>query len=53
MADPGDAAEMFSEMATVGVTMAALITVVWIVMCVVSDLIVKRNPDKVSQKANV
>lgn len=53
MSDPGDAAEMFSEMATVGVTMAALITAVWIVMCVVSDFIVKRNPDKVSQKANV
>jgi hypothetical protein len=42
MSDPADAAEMFHEMATVGVTMAALITVVWLGMCKAADAIVKR-----------
>ena len=41
-ADPGDAAEMLHEMATVGVTMAVLITVVWVGMVVVSNIIEKR-----------
>ena len=43
MADPADAAIMFHEMATVGVCMAALITGVWIVMCIAADAIVKRS----------
>ena len=43
MADPADAAEMFHEMATVGVCMAVLVTVVWFVMCRVADSIVKRS----------
>ena len=42
MSDPGDTAEMLHEMATVGVSMAALITIVWVVMCIVVDVIVKR-----------
>ena len=42
MSDPGDTAEMLHEMATVGVSMAALITIVWVVMCIVADVIVKR-----------
>jgi hypothetical protein len=50
MADPGDAAEMFHEMATVGVAMAALITAVWIVMCIAANAIVKR-PAKTEAKA--
>lgn len=50
MSDPGDAAEMFHEMATVGVAMAALITAVWIVMCIVADAIVKR-PAKAQAEA--
>jgi hypothetical protein len=37
-----DTAEMLHEMATVGVTMAVLITVVWIGMCVAADAVVKR-----------
>lgn len=45
MNNPADAAEMFREMATVGVAMALLITVVWIGMCVAANAIVKR-PDK-------
>ena len=50
MSDPGDAAEMFHEMATVGVSMAVLITVIWFAMCKVADSIVKR-PAPESQKA--
>ena len=49
MSDPADAAEMFSEMATVGVTMAGLITAVWIVMCVAASFIVKRHAGKKDQ----
>ena len=44
MSNAEDAAEMLHEMATVGVGMAVLITVVWGVMCVVADAIVKREP---------
>ncbi|MBR4760568.1 MAG: hypothetical protein IK078_10545 [Lachnospiraceae bacterium] len=42
MGNPIDAAEMFHEMATVGVLMAVLCTAVWIIMCKVADVIVKR-----------
>ncbi len=41
-ANPEDAAEMLHEMATVGVTMAALVTVVWVGMLIVSNMIEKR-----------
>ena len=41
-----DAAEMFHEMSTVGVTMAVLVTAVWAVMCVAADAIMKRKPAK-------
>ncbi|MBQ7687717.1 MAG: hypothetical protein IJT27_00725 [Clostridia bacterium] len=40
--DPADFAEMLHEMATVGVTMALLVTAVWVCMLVVSALIEKR-----------
>ena len=53
MSDPADAAEMFSEMATVGVTMAGLITAVWIVMCVAASFIVKRHAGKKDQTETV
>ncbi len=43
MSDPSDAAEMFGEMATVGVSMALLITVVWLIVCKVADSIVNRK----------
>ncbi len=46
MSDPSDAAAMFREMLTVGVAMTALITVVWIVMCVVADIIARRGSEK-------
>ncbi len=40
MSDPADTAEMLHEMGTVGVSMAILITAVWIGMCVTADMIV-------------
>ena len=43
-ANSADAAEMLHEMATVGVTMALLITAVWGVMLLVSSSIEKRAP---------
>ena len=52
MSDPTDAAEMFSEMATVGVTMAGLITAVWVVMCVAASYIVKHHAGKKDQAEN-
>ena len=41
-ADPADAAEMLHEMATVGVSMAVLVTLVWLAMLGVSSIIEKR-----------
>ena len=40
--NPDDAAEMLHEMSTVGVTMAVLVTVVWLGMLGISSLIEKR-----------
>ena len=40
--DPADAAEMLHEMATTGVSMAVLVTVVWLAMLGVSAVIEKR-----------
>ena len=51
MNDPGDAAEMFHEMSTVGVCMAVLITCVWAVMCVFADAIMKRPEEKTADQA--
>ena len=47
--NPADAAEMVHEMATVGVTMAVLVTVVWLGMLGVSALIEKRAQKKALQ----
>ena len=47
MSDPEDTAEMIHEMATIGVSMAVLVTVVWIGMCIAADVIVRR-PEKTS-----
>lgn len=48
MADPADKMEMLHEMATVGVAMAVLTTVVWVAMLAVAHVIekqaVKDNP---------
>lgn len=43
MSDPEAKAEMLHEMATVGVSMAALITVVWIGICLAADSILRRS----------
>lgn len=40
--DPAEASVMLHEMATVGVSMAVFVTVVWSVVTMVSDSIVKR-----------
>lgn len=41
--DPASRSEMLHEMATTGVTMAVLVTVVWAVMVVASNAIEKRS----------
>lgn len=41
-ADPASAAEMLHEMATVGVTMSALVTLAWAGIMIVSKVIEKR-----------
>ena len=51
MNDPGDTAEMLHEMATIGVTMAGIVTGVWIAICVAADAIVKRSPKTEAKKA--
>lgn len=43
MSNAEDAAEMFHEIATVGVSMAVLITGVWVGICAVANSIVKRT----------
>ena len=43
MSDPADTAEMLHEMATVGVCMALLITAVWLGVCKVSDVLMRRS----------
>ncbi len=42
MYDKADTAEMLHEMATVGVTMACTVSLVWLGMCLVADALVKR-----------
>ena len=49
--DPADAAEMLHEMATVGVSMAALVTLVWLGMLGVSAVLEKRAPKEEPAKA--
>ncbi len=45
-----DAATMLHEMSTVGVSMAVLVTVVWIGMCIAADAIVKRGADHTAEQ---
>ncbi len=42
MSDPQDTVEMLHEMATIGVTMAVLVTVAWGIMVAVVDAAVKK-----------
>ena len=47
--NPADMADMLHEMATVGVTMACIVTVVWAVMCIVATQLVKRSEKTLAQ----
>ena len=51
MNDPGDTAEMLHEMATIGVTMAGIVTGVWVCICLAADAIMKRSPKPEAEKA--
>ena len=51
MADPADASAMFREIATTGVAMAVLITLVWGAMCKVSDYILRRDASDEAHKS--
>lgn len=42
-ADPADTATMLHEMSTVGVSMALLITAVWVIMCITADAMARRE----------
>ena len=50
MSDPADTAEMLSEMGSIGVTMAVIVTVTWAIMMFVADRILER-PDAEPEKA--
>ena len=50
MSDPADTAEMLSEMGSIGVTMAVIVTVTWAIMMFVADKIMER-PDPEPEKA--
>lgn len=52
MADKADTAEMLHEMATVGVSMAALVTAAWFGVCMAAEAILKRSADS-SEKTTV
>ena len=43
MSNPADMMEMFKEMATVGVTMTAVVTVAWLGICRVADALVSKK----------
>lgn len=43
MSDPAEISVMLHEMATVGVAMCVMVTVVWLVATVVADMAVKRS----------
>ena len=51
MSNAADTEEMLHEMSTVGVAMAALITLVWVGMVIASSYIEKRAPEKSASEA--
>ncbi len=51
-ASPDSAAEMLHEMATAGVSMAVLVTVVWLGMVGISHIIENRAPEKKRSEAD-
>ena len=50
MNDPGDTAEMLSEMGSIGVLMAVLVTAAWAILMFAADRIMAR-PDEAPEKA--
>ena len=50
MANPADAAEMFHEMLTVGVSMALTVTAVWGVVCAIASAKVKKANAKLAKE---
>ena len=50
MNSPATTGEMFHEMGTVGVSMAALITVVWGAMCLISHVMEKKAQPSTQEK---
>ncbi len=51
MSNSADMMEMLKEMATVGVSMALLITFTWGIMCVCAEAILKREVKKPAQNS--
>ncbi|MBR3318002.1 MAG: hypothetical protein IKG21_09335 [Atopobiaceae bacterium] len=51
MYNPADIPAMLGEMATVGVAMAALVTVTWFAVTLVADAVVKRQSATAAEKA--
>jgi flagellar biosynthesis protein FlhB len=47
--NPADTAEMLHEMATVGVTMAVIVTLVWVVMLAAVNYILRRPEESSAQ----
>ena len=53
MSDKEDTVTMLKEIATVGVSMAVLITAVWLIMCKVADTVLKNKPSEQVKEAKV
>ncbi|SMC52244.1 hypothetical protein SAMN06296952_1541 [Oscillospiraceae bacterium] len=53
MSDKEDTVTMLKEIATVGVSMAVLITAVWLIMCKVADTVLKNKPAEQVKEAKV
>lgn len=51
MNDPADAAAMFHEMSTVGVTMAVLVTAVWCIMLLVANYVENKAKATAASKS--
>ncbi len=51
MSDPADTAEMVHEMLTAGVTMAAIVTAAWAVVCAAADAIFRRRDKRAEEAA--
>ena len=50
MNDPTEIPVMLHEMATVGVGMAVLVTVAWLLVTIIADYVVKRSPASAASK---